>query len=178
MTGLDTSSVAASPRTSKYAALAKLRLGDALFYQDRYAEATEVFRGFTNQYKSDPNLPYARFKVAQCYYERIPGEWFPAPPIADSILFNSGDMLTRWTNGRFLSTPHRVINRSGRDRYSIPLFVHPNPSFVIECLPTCTGPDNPPKEPPISSGDYLEWFMGENFKHAAKDKPGTDADTR
>ena len=55
------------------------------------------------------------------------GEWFPAPPIPGSILVNSGDLLTRWSNGRFLSTPHRVINRSGRHRYSIPLFVHPNP---------------------------------------------------
>jgi len=51
------------------------------------------------------------------------GQWFPAPPIPGSILFNSGDMLTRWTNGRFRSTPHRVLNRSGRKRYSIPLFV-------------------------------------------------------
>lgn len=96
------------------------------------------------------------------------GEWRPAPPIPGSILVNSGDMLTRWTNGRFMSTPHRVLNRSGRDRYSIPLFMHPNPDFIIECLPTCTGPGNPPKEPPISSGDYLAWFMGENFKHAEK----------
>ncbi|MGE0373143.1 MAG: isopenicillin N synthase family dioxygenase [Gammaproteobacteria bacterium] len=96
------------------------------------------------------------------------GRWFPAPPIPGSILFNSGDMLTRWTNGRFLSTPHRVINRSGRDRYSIPLFVHPNPDFEIACLPTCTGLDNPPRHPPITSGAYLEWFMAENFKHAAQ----------
>ena len=99
------------------------------------------------------------------------GEWFPAPPIPNSILINSGDLLTRWSNGRFLSIPHRVINLSGVDRYSIPLFVHPNPDFVIECLPTCTDPGNPPKEPPISSGDYLEWFMGENFEHAAKERP-------
>lgn len=96
------------------------------------------------------------------------GEWFPAPPIPGSILFNSGDMLTRWTNGRFLSTPHRVRNRSGRDRFSIPLFVHPNPDFEIVCLPTCTGPGNPAKHPPITSQAYLEWFMAENFKHAAK----------
>lgn len=99
---------------------------------------------------------------------RPSGEWFLAPPIPSSILFNSGDLLTRWTNGRFLSTPHRVINRSGRDRYSIPLFVHPNPEFEINCLPTCTGPGNPPRYPPITSQDYLEWFMAENFKHAAK----------
>lgn len=72
--------VASSPRTSKYAALAKLRLGDALYYQERYAEATEVYRGFTNQYKSDPNQPYARYRVAECYFERLPSDWFAAPP--------------------------------------------------------------------------------------------------
>ena len=97
------------------------------------------------------------------------GDWFPAPPIPDSLLFNSGDLLNRWTNGRFMSTPHRVINRSGRDRYSIPLFIHPNPDFIVECLPTCTDAGNPPKEPPISAGDYLAWYMKENFRHAAED---------
>jgi len=101
------------------------------------------------------------------------GQWFPAPPIPGSILFNSGDMLTRWTNGRFRSTPHRVLNRSGRDRYSIPLFVHPNPDQEIRCLSTCIGPGNPPKDPPITSQDYLEWFMSENFKHAAKPRLAT-----
>lgn len=72
--------VAASPRHVKHAALAKLRLGDALFFQGRYAEATEVYRSFVQQHNADPNLPYARFKVAECYYERLPGEWFASPP--------------------------------------------------------------------------------------------------
>ena len=97
------------------------------------------------------------------------GEWFLAPPIPESFLFNSGDLMKRWTNGRFMSTEHRVINRSGRDRYSIPLFIHPNSDFVVECLPTCTDPRNPPREPPISSGDYLAWYMKQNFEHAAED---------
>ena len=101
------------------------------------------------------------------------GEWFQAPPIPESLLFNSGDLMKRWTNGRFMSTPHRVINRSGRERYSIPLFIHPNPEFIVECLPTCTDAQNPPKEPPISSGDYLAWYMKENFEHAAEEWIGS-----
>jgi len=72
--------VAASPRHVKHASLAKLRLGDAFFFQARYAEAAEIYRGFVQQNNSDPNLPYARFKVAECQYKRIPGEWFASPP--------------------------------------------------------------------------------------------------
>lgn len=72
--------VAASPRHIKHAALAKLRLGDALVFQGRYAEATEIFRGFVQQHNADPNLPYARFMTAQCYFERLPSEWFASPP--------------------------------------------------------------------------------------------------
>lgn len=72
--------VASSPRHIKHAALAKLRLGDALFFQGRYAEATEIFRGFVQQHNADPNIPYARFMTAQCYFERLPSEWFASPP--------------------------------------------------------------------------------------------------
>ncbi len=72
--------VAASPRHVKHASLAKLRLGDALYFQGRYAEATEIYRGFVQQHNSDPNIPYARFRTAQCYYARLPSEWFATPP--------------------------------------------------------------------------------------------------
>ncbi|MFT4562260.1 MAG: isopenicillin N synthase-like dioxygenase [Gammaproteobacteria bacterium] len=94
------------------------------------------------------------------------GSWFAATPPAGSIIVNSGDMLTRWTNGRFLSTPHRVRSVSGKDRYSIPFFFQPNPDQVISCLPSCTARDELPSEPPITAQAYFEWFMQQNFAHA------------
>ncbi len=47
-----------------------------------------------------------------------PGEWVEAPPIEGAFIVNIGEMLTRWTNGRFKATPHRVVNTSGQKRYS------------------------------------------------------------
>ena len=93
------------------------------------------------------------------------GEWISAPLWEGSFLVNSGDMLTRWTNGRFRSTPHRVINDSGKDRYAIPFFMQPNPDSVIECLPTCRDDSNPPKEEPITCAAYLKWYLENNFLH-------------
>ncbi|MBV9521474.1 MAG: isopenicillin N synthase family oxygenase [Alphaproteobacteria bacterium] len=62
------------------------------------------------------------------------GEWVGAPPIEDTFVINLGNVMQIWTNGRFSSTPHRVINRFGRDRYSVPLFVNPASSVRIAPL--------------------------------------------
>src|SRR5215831_17031096 len=62
------------------------------------------------------------------------GEWVGAPPIDDTFVINLGNIMQIWTNGRFSATPHRVINRGGCDRYSIPLFVNPDSSAMIEPL--------------------------------------------
>ena len=51
------------------------------------------------------------------------GEWVGAPPIEDTFVINIGNIMETWSNGFFSSTPHRVINCGGQDRYSIPLFV-------------------------------------------------------
>ena len=53
------------------------------------------------------------------------GEWIGAPSIPDTFVINIGNVMQSWSGGRFSSTPHRVINRGGRDRYSIPFFVNP-----------------------------------------------------
>jgi len=101
------------------------------------------------------------------------GRWIDAPGVEDAFVVNGGDILHRWTNERFLSTPHRVINRSHRDRYAIPFFCDPNHDTLIECLPSCCSPANPAKYPPIQFGDYAAWFARKSYEHLAA-RPGPE----
>ena len=83
------------------------------------------------------------------------GEWIDAPPIEGTFLINVGDMMERWTNGLFVSTIHRVINRFNSERYSTVFFAAPDYHTTIECLPGCFSEDNPARYPPVSAGDYI-----------------------
>lgn len=95
---------------------------------------------------------------------RLPnGNWVDAPALPGSFLVNGGDMLRRWTNERFLATPHRVINRSGQERYAIPFFFDCAYTTTMTCLPTCTTPDNPPRYDPITYPDYMLWYRNLNY---------------
>lgn len=94
------------------------------------------------------------------------GHWSDVPVIEGAFVVNSGDMLRRWTNHRFLSTPHRAINRNpGADRYAIPFFFDAKIDHPMACIPTCMGPDNPPKYEPITYLDYMLWFTRRNYDH-------------
>ena len=95
---------------------------------------------------------------------RMPsGDWHDVPYVPGSYAVNTGDMMYRWTNGRFKSTPHRALPPVGRHRYAIPFFLGPHIDTVIECLPTCQGPDNPPRFPPITYEAYLTWWYDANY---------------
>jgi isopenicillin N synthase-like dioxygenase len=75
-----------------------------------------------------------------------------APPGA--LVVNIGDMLARWTNDVYASTPHRVI-APRRDRVSIPFFLNPSPDTLIEAIPTCVDAINPDRYPAVRAGDSL-----------------------
>jgi len=83
------------------------------------------------------------------------GRWIDAPPIPGTFVINIGDMLELWSNNLFVSTPHRVINRSGRERYSIATFYDPDFDVRVECLPNCSSQQNPPRHAPLVAGDYI-----------------------
>jgi isopenicillin N synthase-like dioxygenase len=97
---------------------------------------------------------------------RLPsGEWFAPPVIPGTFLINLGNIMRRWSNDRFLSTPHGVLNDSGTDRYSIAYFHSPNVDSVIECLPSCVSADNPARYPPAVYRDLVLAFYRANYFH-------------
>jgi isopenicillin N synthase-like dioxygenase len=82
------------------------------------------------------------------------GEWVTAHPIEETFVVNVGDLLSRWTNDGFASTPHRVVNKSGRERYSLVVAVDPDFDTVIDPAVVCRD-DDMPHYPPVRCGDYI-----------------------
>ena len=62
------------------------------------------------------------------------GRWIEAVGPPEALLVNVGDLLELWSGGRFVSTPHRVVNRTDNDRYSAPYFAVPNHGVVVKPL--------------------------------------------
>ena len=96
------------------------------------------------------------------------GQWIDAPYIEGTFVVNIGDMLERWSNDLFVSTPHRVVNASGRERYSSPMFYDPDFDTAVECLPNCSGPGNPPKYPRTVAGEYITAKYDEAYAYRKK----------
>ena len=82
------------------------------------------------------------------------GAWVLAHPIPGTFVCNVGDLLARWSNDRFVSTPHRVVNTSGHERFSLPVFFDPNPETVIDPA-DLLAPGERSHYPPVSAGAHV-----------------------
>ncbi|MEE2981368.1 MAG: 2-oxoglutarate and iron-dependent oxygenase domain-containing protein [Pseudomonadota bacterium] len=93
------------------------------------------------------------------------GDWVEAPPMDNTFIINIGDMMMRWSNDQFVSTPHRVINNSQGKRYSMPFFFGLNYDTVVTPLGECCGPDNPPHYPPTKSGWWTDQMITDAYDY-------------
>lgn len=84
------------------------------------------------------------------------GDWIDVTIPDNHLVVNLADLLSIWTNDRYVSNPHRVVNPANTHRYSIPLFVTPPYHLKIETLATCLQPGEKPKHEPMISGEYLQ----------------------
>ncbi|RDW89161.1 hypothetical protein BP6252_01193 [Coleophoma cylindrospora] len=85
------------------------------------------------------------------------GEWIQAKPIEGAFVINIADCFMRQTNDYFVSTVHRVHNKSGSERYSCPFFFGFDRKSIIEAVPTCVSAENPMKYPVMKAGEYYAW---------------------
>ena len=99
------------------------------------------------------------------------GAWIDVPPRSDAFVMNVGDMLHRWSNGRLLSTPHRVHNRSGRERYSVPFFFDPHVSTVVAPLSCCIDDEHPAQYEPIEFEAFLRHELTTSYDRHREDHP-------
>lgn len=96
--------------------------------------------------------------------EDVNGDWIQAPPIEGTLIVNVADLLARWTDGAYKSTPHRVVNSSGCERLSLVLAFDPDPETLIDAGEVF-GPSHRASEPPITCGDYLIWRFEKAFSY-------------
>ncbi len=97
--------------------------------------------------------------------QAMDGAWLPVQPVPGSFVVNIGELLARWTNDRYRATPHRVINKSASERYSLPFFLDTNYHARIECIPTCLAGGETPKYAPVIGGEYLTSRFDQTFNY-------------
>ena len=106
----------------------------------------------------------AQDEIGGLQVQTTEGEWIDVPKLEGSFVVNVGDMLSRYTNGLLRSTPHRVINKSGKERFSCPFFFDPHTNAVVQPLKG-TGK---PKFSPINFGEFLREELEASYEKHKK----------
>jgi isopenicillin N synthase-like dioxygenase len=94
--------------------------------------------------------------------------WIHAAPIPGTFVFNIGDAIARWTNDLYRSTVHRVVNVSGKRRYSVPFFYSGNADHPLECIPGCLKPGETPKYPTATVAEHMQQMYARSYSAAPK----------
>jgi isopenicillin N synthase-like dioxygenase len=97
------------------------------------------------------------------------GDWIRPPAIPGTFVVNTGEMLSRYSNDRYIPTPHRVVNANNALRHAVPFFYGPGLDAMIRCVPTCVGPDNPAKYEPLLYADHRRRLNLTNFDHRRRE---------
>lgn len=93
------------------------------------------------------------------------GAWVEGPPIAGTFVINIGDLIQRLTNDLYLANLHRVVNASGRERYSIPFFIDADADAVFQPLESCVSAENPARYEPVTCGAHKFGRFRDSFPH-------------
>lgn len=153
-----------------------LKLPDDYF--DRFFDRMLMYLRFTNypeqpgapmanQYRYGPHTDYLGFTTL--LPEDAPGglqvlmpdgAWRDIRPIRGGLVINTGDLIARWTNDRWKSVVHRVVNpereiAAHSRRLSVVMFTGPNFDAVISCLPGCVDAGSAPRYQPVTTSEYL-----------------------
>jgi isopenicillin N synthase-like dioxygenase len=88
------------------------------------------------------------------------GNWIDVPSLPATLVINTGDLLQRWTNDRWMSNVHRVVNppierRGSSRRLSVVFFTGPRDDVEIACLPGCASATTPARYAPITAGEHV-----------------------
>jgi len=105
-------------------------------------------------------------KVGGLQVMNADGKWIEAVPIEGTFVLNLGDQFARWTNDVFKSTLHRAINKSGFERYSMPLFFGTDYDVKLEPLPSCVSEDSPAKYEVVTAGEYVKSRLEATYAHS------------
>jgi isopenicillin N synthase-like dioxygenase len=129
---------------------------DADLGEDQFGVATHTDYGCLTFVHQDP--------IGGLQVATKEGEWVTATPVADTIVVNVGDLMARWSNNHFKSTPHRVVNTARVPRYSMAVFLDPNADTVV--VPACE--NEPPLFEPVTVGAYVTGRFDASFAYRRK----------
>ncbi|MEM7280742.1 MAG: 2OG-Fe(II) oxygenase family protein [Pseudomonadota bacterium] len=136
-----------------------------LHYPPQYGEITqeEIGAGAHTDYGFLTIL--AQDDIGGLQVQNSAGDWVSVPPIEDTFVFNIGDFLETFTNGRYRSTLHRVVNTAGRDRYSIAFFMDLDFDAVVEPVPTVRHSDGVDDYPAYVCGEHKYKRFLDSYEH-------------